>query len=491
MSIFDEIRFLSDKDLVYKMFIGGSWVESSDKKTFDVLSPIDGSLVGKVQKATKKDAENAVEEAFKAKEKISNMAAIDRSEILRKASKILEKNKDEVIKTIVLEAGKPVKLAEGEVNASILRLEYASEEIKMMRGEFLKGDVVPKHKKRLGIIMRKPLGVILAITPFNYPLYTAVAKIAPAIAAGNSIVLKPASDDPICLLLFGKILEEAGIPKGVINIITGGGSEIGDYLISHEKVDMVSFTGSSAVGKHIASIAGMKKLQLELGGKCPAIVLEDCDIDLAVKECVKGSLEFSGQRCDAVSRILVVDSIADEFIKKVLDEVKKWKLGDPREPSTSLGPLINERAVEKVESLVKDALDKGAKLLRGGKRKDLYYEPTVLDNVTTEMRIAWEETFGPVITIIRVNSYEDAIKIANQSEYGLDSCIFTKNIDLAMDAAQKLESGAVHINAHPTHGLGEFPFGGVKSSGLGREGIKYSIENMTRIHTIVFHPKED
>jgi len=233
----------------------------------------------------------------------------------------------------------------------------------------------------------------------------------------------------------------------------------------------------------------MKKLHLELGGKTPALVLKDADLDLAAKECVKGALKFSGQRCDAVSRILVEKEVADEFVKKVLEEVKKWKMGDPRDPKTSVGPLINRWAIEKVDSLVKDAISKGAKLLMGGKYTNLYYEPTVLDGITEEMRIAWEETFGPVIAIMRVNSYEEALDIANRSEYALDGCVFTKDMNKALDAALRLECGSVTINAAPSHGLGLFPFGGDEESGMGREGIKESILEMTRLHTIVLRKR--
>ena len=220
-----------------------------------------------------------------------------------------------------------------------------------MRGELIKADST-KHGKTMGLMIRQPIGILLAITPFNYPLFTAVAKVAPAIAAGNSVVVKPASADPICLLMFGKIMEDAGLPKGVVNIVTGSSSVIGDYLSSHPKIDMISFTGSSDVGKHIASIAGMKKLHLELGGKAPAIVLEDCDFDVAVKEVVTGSIKFSGQRCDAISRVFVVNSIADRFVNGVLQEVKKWKFGDPRHEKTIIGPLISKAAAERVEALV-------------------------------------------------------------------------------------------------------------------------------------------
>ena len=490
MSIFDSIRFVSNNETIYKMFINGEWLESSKKETQDIKSPIDGSLIAKFQKATKKDAEKAVKAAFKAKSTIANMDPSQRADLLDKMGNLLEEYKEEFIDIISLESGKTKSLAEGEVKASIARLHYAADEAKQLRGEVIKADS-SKHGKTMGMMIRQPIGILLAITPFNYPLFTAVAKVAPAIAAGNSVVVKPASADPICLLMFGKIMEDAGLPKGIVNIVTGSSSVIGDYLSSHPKIDMISFTGSSNVGKHIASIAGMKKLHLELGGKAPAIVLEDCDFDVAVGEVVTGSLKFSGQRCDAISRVFVVNSIADRFVNGILEEVKKWKFGDPRDEKTVIGPLISKAAAEKVESLVSDAVNKGAKVLVGGKKYDLgYFEPTVLDHVTKDMKIAWEETFGPVVTIIRVKDYDEAIKLSNDSEYGLDACIFTKDIDKAFDAAQRLESGSVHINAHPTHGVGLYPFGGDESSGMGREGIKQSVEDMTKLHAVVYHPQD-
>lgn len=490
MSIFDKIRFEANNETVYKMFINGKWVESSKKQTKELKSPIDDSLIAKFQKASKKDAEKAVQAAFNAKPVIANMDPAERGKILDKMGNLLEEHKQEFIDIISWESGKTKSLAEGELKASIARLHYAADEAKQITGELIKADS-SKHGKSLGIMIKQPLGVILSITPFNYPLFTAIAKIAPALAAGNTVVVKPASADPICLLMFGKIIQESGLPNGVVNIVTGSSSEIGDYLSSNDKINMISFTGSTQIGKHIASIAGMKKLHLELGGKAPAIVLEDCDLNVAVKEVVTGSIKFSGQRCDAISRVFVVEKIADKFVNAVLEEVKKWKFGDPREPETVVGPLISKAAAEKVEDLVNDAVSKGAKILCGGKKYDLgYYEPTVLDNVTRDMRIAWEETFGPVVTIIRVKDYEEAIQLSNESEYGLDACIFTKNIDKAFDAGQRLESGSVHLNAHPTHGVGRFPFGGDESSGMGREGIRQSVDDMTKIHMIIYHPSE-
>lgn len=471
---------------IFKMYIGGKWVRSSKGETIDVLDPHNQKIIGRVQNASLDDAKRAIDAASQSKNKIKGMQAVKRAEILERAADLLMEHKEEFVDMIVRESGKPVSVTEGEVKAAYERLYYASEECKDIYGEEITGDLSPHKFDKFAMVIRQPLGVVLAISPFNYPLHIAICKLAPAIAAGNSIICKPSSQDPICMIMFARILEMAGLPGGVFNLVTGGGSEIGDTLITSDKIDMISFTGSTAVGKHIAKICGMKKLHLELGGKAPAIVLKDCDLNLAVKECLKGALTFSGQRCDAVSRILVERPIADKFVGLLLKEIRKWRVGDPKSKKTMIGPLINEKAVEKVDGLVRDALEKGAKLLYGGKKKGLCYYPTVLDNVTTKMKIAWEETFGPVVTIIRVGDYEEAIKIANQSKYGLDACIFTKDVDKALDAGLRLEDGTVSINCSPSHGLGLFPFGGDKDSGIGREGIRHSLMEMTKVHTIIF-----
>lgn len=491
-NIFDEIRFPSATDgvQIYKMLIAGRWVESANRHTFNVYSPDDFSVVGRVQKAAPSDAKWALDEAFAAKQKIAQMAAFERAGILERTAKLLGDYKSHFVEMIVAEAGKPVKVAEGEVDATIERFRLGAEEAKELKGESIGGDAFAGTRKKIGMTVRQPLGVVLAIAPFNYPLFIASAKIVPAIAAGNAVVVKPASDDPICLLMLAKLIQAAGVPDGCLNVVSGDSSEIGDILVSSEKIDMISFTGSSAAGKHIAATAGMKKLHMELGGKSPAIVLEDADLDLAAAECVAGAIKFSGQRCDAISRILVVEKAADEFVKKVLAEVPKWKVGSPKNPDIAIGPLINEKAMQKVEALVNDAAKKGAHVLWGGKKiRGLYFEPTVLDHVTKDMRIAWEETFGPVVTIMRVKDYEDAIRIANESEYGLDASIFTTNINRALNGALRLNDGTVQINSAPVHGVGTFPFGGDKFSGMGREGIKVSAEEMTKIHSVVFNPK--
>ncbi len=467
----------------WNMYVAGKWLRPHD--FMEVYSPVLNGTYAYVPRATESEVEYAIKSAYKGRKEIAKMPAHKRAEMLENVAERLSAYKDEVVEHLAYEAGKPVKQGRGEFEASILRLKYASQEVEEIYGEMITGDYSPFKEDKLGIVIRQPLGTILAITPFNYPLFTAVAKVAPAIAAGNTTILKPATDTPIASYYLAKAFEEAEVPDGVLNVISGRGSEIGDLLIKSNYINGISFTGSTAVGHHIAENAGMKKLHLELGGKAPAIVLEDADLDLAAKQVTAGSLKFSGQRCDAISRVLVVSDVADELVDKVVKEAGKWKVGDPLKEKTDIGPLINPKAVEKVSGLVKDAVEKGAELLMGGKKRGNYYYPTVLDNVPLDARIAWEETFGPVIPIIRVKDEKEALKIANRSNYGLDAAVFTQNIDRAMRIALALEDGEITINAFPAHGLGIFPFGGVKDSGMGREGIKYSILEMTEVKSIV------
>ncbi len=474
----------------FKMYINGEWVSSETGETIDVDSPIDNSIVGRVAKAGAKDIEDAINSAYENRKKNRELPAIDKLEIFEKARELLLQHKIEVALTIVAELGKTVKAAESEVNATAERLELAMEETRKIAGEYIPGDFVKDTIGKFAVVIREPLGVVAAISPFNYPLYIASAKIIPALASGNTVVAKPSTDTPITLLLFARILESAGIPQGCLNVVTGGGKDVGDMLITSEKINMISFTGSTEVGKRIATLAGMKKRHLELGGKAAAIVLEDADLELAVKKCVEGAMKNSGQRCDAVSRVLACEKIADAFVAKALKEVDNWKVGDPRDKDVKIGPLTNEAAVRKVDRLVKDATAKGAKLLTGGSFEKYYYYPTVLDHVPLSADIAWEETFGPVLTIIRVKNLDEAIEIANRSKYGLDSSVFTCNLFAAWHAARCLQDGEITINDAPAHGVGNFPFGGAKDSGVGREGLGYSIDEMTTIKTVVFNMKK-
>lgn len=470
----------------FKMFIHGEWVDSSSNKVIDVDTPIDSSIIARISNASKEEVDKAIEIAYESRQKIRDIPGIERIEIFEKASQFLSEYKDDFVETLMLEAGKPKRDAEGEVRATKDRLKLTMEEARKIFGEYVPGDWSDDTTGKIALVIREPVGVVVAISPFNYPLYIASAKIIPALLAGNTVVAKQSSENPLSLLLFARVLEKAGIPSGTLNMITGSG-EIGNYLVPNEKVSMINFTGSTEVGKQIAEMAGLKKLHLELGGKGMAIVLDDADLELAAKKCVEGSLKNAGQRCDAISAVLVVENIADKFAKKVMDEAKNWKHGDPRDSSVKIGPVINLRTAERIQGLVDDAKAKGAKLLMGGSHKDCYFETTILYDVPLNARIAWEETFGPVVTIIKIKNEDEAIEIGKKSRYGLDSCIFTNDFYRMWKISKMLETGEVTINDLPRHGVGYFPFGGSKESGIGREGIGYSIDEMTHLKTIVFN----
>ena len=484
--VFDGIYGAEEEVRTFNMLIGGSWQSSEKKETFEVRTPIDGSLIARAQLGLRGDVSRAVN-AAKENRGIRDLPAIERIEIFRCAAGILEQYRNEFVRALQLEAGKTLRDAEGEVSATLLRLKLTMEEARRIYGEYIPGDWSPATTGKMALVIREPVGVVAAIVPFNYPLFIASTKVVPALLAGNSVVIKPSSSDPISSIMFARVLEASGVPKGSLDLVTGRGDETGDALVTAENVDMINFTGSTPVGRHISQMAAMKRLHLELGGKGYALVLEDADLDLAAERCVFGSLKYAGQRCDAVSAVLALESIADSLVERIVSELDRWRFGDPMDQSVTVGPLINTRAVETVHRLVTEAMEKGAQLLRGGKFKGAYYEPTVLDEVPLYAAIAKEEVFGPVVTVIRCKSEEEALSIARRSRYGLESCVFTRDFYRMWRVAKALDCGEVTINDCPSHGVGYFPFGGIKDSGMGREGIGYSIDEMTNLKTIVFN----
>jgi glyceraldehyde-3-phosphate dehydrogenase [NAD(P)+] len=453
----------------------------------DVNSPIDRTLIARVQSGTASDADEAANSAYASRKKIRDIPAIDRINILNRARHVIQENRESFVNTLVAEAGKTPESAEGEVRASLNRIKMTMEEARSIFGEYVPGDWSEDTVAKFALVIHEPLGVITCITPFNYPLFSLMAKVIPALVSGNSVVIKPATDDPLSSILLSRVLQHSGIPDGVVNLVTGYGREVGDTLVSHRLVSMVTLTGSTETGKHVAKVSDMKKLHLELGGKGSAVVAEDADLSLASKKILEGALKFSGQRCDAISRVLPFVEIHGTLVAQLLKDLSLWKLGDPRKEGITMGPLINEDAANRVQLLVDDAVSKGAKLLRGGSHNGTYFEPTILDDVPLDAKIAWEETFGPVVTLIPVEDLDAAIKIVNESHYGLDSCIFTESFYTAWKAAKSFEEGSVAVNDAPAHGVGYFPFGGNKDSGLGREGIGHSIDEMTRLKTIQFN----
>ena len=470
----------------FKIFIDGKWIKTKEK--LDVTTPVDGTKIAEISSVNADDIAKALDSAEANKSKIRNMAAIDRLELMNAVRKELNSHRDEIIKVLMTESGKALKSATGEINAALERMRLSMEDARKIMGEYMPGDWSSDTAQKIALIIREPIGVVLGISPFNYPVYTSIAKVLPALLAGNSVVLKPPSADPLAFLMCAEIFRKAGVPAGTFQIITGSGEETGDLLIGNDKINMISFTGSTNVGKHISTIAGLKKIHLELGGKAAAIVLEDADIDLAAKECVKGSLELAGQRCDAISRILVTEKVYNQFVESVKSHLSDYKFGNPiKDNEVTVGPVISVKAAIRIDGMVKDAVKKGAKCVVGGKFKDAYYEPTLLVDVPLNAEIANEETFGPVITIIKVKNIEDAIKVANNSPYGLDSCVFTENFYNAWETMKAVQVGNVTLNSAPSHGTAYFPFGGIKNSGQGKEGVGYSIEEMTVLKTIILN----
>ncbi len=484
--VFDEIFTVEEGIPVFKMLIDGVWRVAEKFGQFDIHTPIDGSIIAKAQLGTRQDV-NVAASAAKEKRVIRNLPAIERIEVFNCAAGLLEKHRDEFVRVLQLEAGKTWADAEGEFYATMQRLKLTMEEARRIYGEYIPGDWSINTLEKMALVIREPVGVVATIIPFNYPLFIAATKIVPALLAGNSVVIKPSSSNPISATMLVRILEEAGMPEGSMNLVTGKGDEMGDALVTSKNVDMINFTGSTPVGRRISKMAEMKRLHLELGGKAYALVLEDADLDLAAERCVYGSLKFAGQRCDAVSAVLAVEEIAEGLSKKIVANVDRMKFGDPRDHSVTVGPVINTKAAEGIHELITDALAKGAVLLRGGKFRGYYYEPTVLDNVPMSAKIAEEEVFGPVVTIIRCKDEEEALGFARKSKYGLESCVFTREFYRMWHTAKALECGEVTINDCPSHGVGYFPFGGIKDSGMGREGIGYSIDEMTNLKTIVFN----
>ena len=474
----------------FKKLLNGQWIENKDVNYIEIKSPINNTFLGKVPAMSKDEVEGAIKNS-KEVQKIWKLTPLNkRIEILYKAAEILEKQADNLSELLMMEVAKDKKSARSEVIRTVDFIKFTADIAKSINGESLQGDNFPGGKKnKIGLVNREPLGVVLAISPFNYPVNLAASKIAPAIVTGNTVIFKPATQGSLSGLYLAKIFDEAGVPAGVINTVTGKGSEIGDYLVTHPDINFINFTGSSEVGARISQMSKMIPLLMELGGKDAAIVLKDADLDLAAKNIVAGAYSYSGQRCTAIKRVLVVNEVADKLVEKIKMEIKNLKVGNPLELDADVVPLIDTKSADFVEGLINDAINLGGNLVVGGNREGNLIYPTLIDNVTKEMRIAWEEPFGPVLPIIRVNNVEEAIEIANRSEYGLQSSVFTENINDAFYVADKLEVGTVQVNNKTERGPDHFPFLGVKSSGVGVQGIKYSIEAMTRLKATIINVK--
>ena len=475
---------------VYQYYSQGQWKSSESGETIAIVSPYLKTSIGSVQALTQDEVNQCIQSAKAAQPDWSLMSIYDRAHYLHAWADELLKMKEELAIIMMKEVGKAYQDAIKEVERTADLIHYTVEEAIHLSGESLNGEHFPGgSRSKLAVIERVPLGVVLAISPFNYPVNLAAAKLAPALITGNTVIFKPATQGSISGTKMIEALAKTNLPAGVLNLVTGKGSVIGDYLIEHDDIALVTFTGGTSTGERIAQKAKMIPLVMELGGKDPAIICEDANLELAAKQIVSGAYSYSGQRCTAIKRVLVHRSVADELVSLIQSEVEKLSVGSPEDNATIV-PLIDEQSADFVQGLIDDALEKGATLVLGNKREENLIYPTLLDHVTKEMRIAWEEPFGPVLPIIRVNSQEEAIEIANASEYGLQASVFTQNLDKALTIARKLETGSIQINGRTERGPDHLPFIGIKKSGLGIQGVRRSIESMTREKVIILNINE-
>lgn len=471
----------------YQNLVNGKWKSSEQEIT--IYSPINQEELGTVPAMTQTEADEAMQAARAALPAWRALSAVERAAYLHKTAAILERDKEEIGTILAKEVAKGIKAAIGEVVRTADLIRYAAEEGLRITGQAMEGGgFEAASKNKLAVVRREPVGIVLAIAPFNYPVNLSASKIAPALIAGNVVMFKPPTQGSISGLLLAKAFEEAGIPAGVFNTITGRGSEIGDYIIEHKEVNFINFTGSTPIGERIGRLAGMRPIMLELGGKDAALVLEDADLEHAAKQIVAGAFSYSGQRCTAIKRVIVLESVADKLATLLQEEVSKLTVGDPFD-NADITPVIDNASVDFIWGLIEDAQEKEAQALTPIKREGNLLWPVLFDQVTKDMKVAWEEPFGPVLPIIRVASVEEAIAFANESEFGLQSSVFTNDFKKAFEIAEKLEVGTVHINNKTQRGPDNFPFLGVKGSGAGVQGIKYSIEAMTNVKSIVFDVK--
>ncbi len=467
------------------MLLGGQWV--SRKSVIEVKDPHNQDIIATVPSASKQDMLNAIEKAKEGFEISKNLAVHERMTILNRAANLVEKRQDKLALLIAREGSKVIREARKEVERCVHTLRISAEEARRLQGETIPFDQMPGADHRVGHYYRFPIGIIGAITPFNDPLNLVAHKIGPAIASGNAIIVKPASFTPLSALALAEIMLEAGLPPKILTVITGSGSTICDELISHPDVRMISFTGGLETGTEISHKAGLKKLSMELGSNAPTLVMADADIDLAVGSTVSGAFWAAGQNCIGVQRIFVHESIINAFTLQFVARTRSYRIGDKLDEKSDMGPLITEQESQRVEVWVNEALEKGATLLCGGRRKGAYFEPTVLTDVPHDCRLAQEEIFGPVVVLVPFHDISAAIRQANNVNYGLQAGIFTSNIELAYKAIHQLDVGGVMINDSSDFRIDAMPFGGVKGSGLGREGVKSSIQEMTEPKVVCFN----
>ena len=460
-----------------KMLLAGQWVDR--EKTIDVRDPFDDSPIDTVPAATEQDVETALAAAEAARGAARAMTTYERSQILLKTAAIVADNLEDFATTIAREGSKTIREARGEARRCVNTLTISGEEAKRLLGETIPFDSFPGGEQRRGHFERVPIGVVVAITPFNDPLNLVAHKLGPAIAGGNSVVLKPATVTPLSALKLTEAFVEAGLPPGVLQCLTGHGAVLGDALVSDPRVRMVSFTGGIEAGERIVAKAGLKKIGMELGSNSPVIVWHDAEIAWAAETCVSGAFWAAGQNCIGVQRIYIHRDVYDAFRDRFIERTKAYQIGDKLDENTDMGPMINEGEAKRVERWVAEAVEKGATILTGGKRNGALMEPTVLENVPANATIHHDEVFGPAVNLYPVTDLDEAVAAANSVDYGLHAAAFSRDVETCHRLIEGLDAGSVLINDSTDYRLDSMPFGGIKKSGLGREGIRFSLAEMT------------
>ena len=468
-----------------QMYIGGAW--TNGQSSMDVFNPYDGSVVDTVPRGTAADVDRALDGAVRGARVMAGLTGFERYELLHRTADLIKANAKDLATSLTREEGKIISEALLEVERAAEIMYLSAEEAKRLDGEVVPLDGGPGVKGKFGFTMRVPCGVVAAVTPFNFPLHLVCHKVGPALAGGNAVVVKPASDTPLSALRLIEMLLEAGVPAEAVHCITGSGAEIGDALVSDPRVRKISFTGSRDVGERICKQAGIKKVTMELGSNAPVIVMPDADMDKVRTVIPQTAFANAGQVCISTQRVIAPAPIYDELVEALVPAVAALSTGDPLNPATSVGPMIRESDAVRVGAWIDEAVGAGAELLVGGGRSGQLFEPTLLAGVSPDMRVSCEELFGPAMGVTRVNDVDEAIALANDSIYGLSAAIFTQDIDTAMRFARSVDSGNIHINWGSQWRTDLMPYGGLKDSGMGKEGPKYAVEEMTEYKMVVIH----
>jgi acyl-CoA reductase-like NAD-dependent aldehyde dehydrogenase len=467
------------------MYVAGQWIDT--EKKIEVLNPYDGSVVDTVPRADLGDVDRALESAVRGAKAMAKLPGYDRHQILKKAADLIEARTEEFARTITLEEGKNLAESRAEVSRSVQTLTLSAEEAKRLHGETVPFDGAPGAAGKFGFTLRVPCGVVVAVTPFNFPLNLVSHKVGPALAAGNAVVLKPAEDTPLSALKLTEVLLEAGLPAEGIACLTGIGEEIGDALTGDRRVRKITFTGSREVGERICRNAGIKKVTMELGSNSAVIVMPDADPEKVAAAVAATGYSNAGQVCISTQRVLTSGRIYSDFLDALKPKVAALTTGNPLDERTKVGPMIREKDAIRVEEWVREAVAGGARIVTGGQRQGAIYTPTVVADVKPEMRVSCDELFGPAVAVTRFESIDEAIALANDSIYGLAAGIFTENLEWAMRFAREVEAGNLMINWGPQWRADLMPYGGLKESGFGKEGPRYAVEEMTELKLVCFH----